>query len=208
MKRERQAVPLLQGSTSLSLLPLGSKNGGRRVRPAWQAKCCLRWLADWSPSSQSRPPSGRHGTRAHPEQPARPGPARGPRTFAAAVPSKEGAACSAPSQVRQAARRGRILSSPRQQRATCRKDQKRSGLSKKNRTIRDGKCVLAPPRCRSWLCGGVGGRKPCSFRSVCPLPLISVRPVLCMWGVTGSLVQSVCDTSTAENPNTFFYKCT
>lgn len=173
------------------------------MHPAWEwgrlaqsgrlSAACSGWRTVVTqvraPSSQSRPPSGRDGTRAHPEQPALPGPALpgAPGPSQLRFPARSELHALPPRRFVRRREEGGSCP-PRQQRATCRQDQKCSGHSKKNRTICDGKCVPASFPLSFVVCGGVGGRKPCLFRSVCPLPLISVRPILCMRGVTGSLV--------------------
>lgn len=74
------------------------------MRPAWEwgrlaqsgrlSAACGGWRTVvtqvWAPSSQSRPPSGRDGTRAHPEQPA--WPCQGPRDLRSCG-SQQGVSC-------------------------------------------------------------------------------------------------------------------
>lgn len=185
---------------SLLFLPLGSKNGGRRVRPAWEwgrlaqsgrlSAACSGWRTVVTqvraPSSQSRPPSGRDGTRAHPEQPA--WPCQGPRDLRSCG-SQQGVSCMLCLLAGWSGGEKRVDLVPHAN-SGPRVGKTRSAQVTARKTGQSvmGSVFLAHSHCRSWLCGGVGRQKPCLFRSICPLPLISVRPVLCMWGVTGSLV--------------------
>lgn len=114
-----------------------------------------------------------------------PGPAWGPRNFAAAAPGR-GEFRAPPSPRSSGEEGGARMSSPR---PAARGPSEEDGGG-------DGERAPGPLRCRPRFCAAVAGREPCVFAlAVCPLSLTSVDRILHAGGDGIPCVKCVCDTS-------------
>lgn len=145
---------------------------------AWQAAATR-----YGTSSQSELPPAGMGHSLTPSS--WPGPAWGPRNFAAAAPGR-GEFRAPPSPRSSGEEGGERMSSPR---PAARGPSEEDGGG-------DGERAPGPLRCRPRFCAAVAGREPCVFAlAVCPLSLTSVDRILHAGGDGIPCVKCVCDTS-------------